>query len=85
MVSSLETATKAKAYSAGDKLCAAVAEWVTALGGRPAIVSGITIRHDRLFRFEVSVRVTGSAPKLKYELPPLGMRLRKNAKKRKRK
>lgn len=79
----LDRTTKTKVNAAGDKLCAAVAEWVTELGGRPAVVGGITIRGDRLFRFEVSVRVTGTPPNLKYEWPPL--KLRKDAPKRKRK
>lgn len=53
---------RAKENKTGDALCAAVAAWVKAMGGKPAVVGDVTVNIEDEFRFTVSVRVTGTPP-----------------------
>ena len=61
-----------KAEKAGERLCAAVAAWVKALGGRAVVVGGISVQQwpdEPTLNFTVAVKVTGKKPEPKFELP----------------
>ena len=54
-----------RADKAGDRLCAAVATWVKALGGKPAVVGGISVQkfpNELPMIYHVAVKVTGTMP-----------------------
>jgi len=58
----------AKAGEAGADLCAAVAEWVRALGGVPLDVRDLRAKEIGKGRYRVSLVVKGTWPKMKYAL-----------------
>lgn len=59
------------AHKEGEKLCAAVAKWISALGGTPLEVGQIKVLEGGKKRtFTVSLTCRGWMPDLKYRLPP---------------